>query len=248
MALSQDKSRLYTVLTYSLINESASIIAKDIHYSRYGTEACIHTPEGSFSIHIPLVGAFNLSNTLGSIAVWMAQGHSLQSISQMVCSLTAVPGRLQLVQKHPGSVAVYIDYAHTPDALEQVLLALRPLTKGRLICVMGCGGNRDQGKRALMGQVADALADVVIVTNDNPRDEDPLLIAHMILEGFKRSHDVYLTLDRDQAIGQAIALAEDRDIVIIAGKGHETGQVQAGKTSYFSDLACVEAVINAKGT
>lgn len=241
--LSQENRGRYGILTYSLEDSSASIVAKDIHYFRHGTQARVHTPAGYFDIDIPLVGAFNLSNTLGAIAVWYAQDYSLDLIIKMVRSLEAVPGRMQLVQSHSQSAAIYIDYAHTPDALEKVLLALRPLTDSRVICVMGCGGNRDQGKRILMGQVADSLADVVIITNDNPRDEDPMSIAKTILSGINRPDNVFLNLNRARAIEQAIALAEDRDIVLIAGKGHETEQIEAGKTTYFSDLACVEAYI-----
>lgn len=238
--LCQSKAKSIQTLTYSLHDSSADVFAFDTRWSKNRFQASIKTPYGGFDLVRPLVGEFNLSNILGTIAVWLAHGYSLEEITTMSRAVNAVPGRMQQVEGHPKGAGVYVDYAHTPDALEKALKALRPLTSGRLICVVGCGGNRDQGKRPLMGKVADKLADCTIITNDNPRDEDPEAIALDVQSGFSNKNKSMIELDRFNAIGQAIALAEYHDIVLIAGKGHETGQLQAGSVTYFCDVACVQ--------
>ena len=149
-----------------------------------------------------------------------------------MASLTGVHGRIECVARHPSGAPIYVDYAHKPGALEAVLTALRPHTQGRLFVVFGCGGDRDRGKRPQMGEIAERLADVVIVTDDNPRSEDPAAIRAAILAATRHAREIG---DRREAIRQAIGELQPRDLLVIAGKGHETGQTIAGITQPFDD-------------
>jgi UDP-N-acetylmuramoyl-L-alanyl-D-glutamate--2,6-diaminopimelate ligase len=197
-----------------------------------------------------LVGGYNASNLLLVMAGLRSLGFALADIAAVVPRLTPVPGRLQPVADGAADgPAVLVDYAHTPDALEQVLRALRPLADargGRLWCVFGCGGNRDATKRPLMGAIAERLADAVVLTSDNPRDEAPALILSQILAGMHgvARHDPPAVIeDRAQAIGHAIAQAEANDVVLIAGKGHEDTQEVAGVKRPFQDAAVARAAL-----
>jgi MurE/MurF fusion protein len=168
----------------------------------------------------------------------------LQDIAAVCPRLTPVPGRMQRVVNDDRGLQVIIDYAHTPDALEKVLLALQPFARerrGRLWCVFGCGGNRDASKRPLMGAIAERLADRVVLTSDNPRDEAPAYILSQILTGVIGHDDVRVIEDRRAAIEHAVASAGEHDVILIAGKGHETYQEIAGQNQTFSDL--VEAQV-----
>ncbi|MGD9550918.1 MAG: glutamate ligase domain-containing protein, partial [Burkholderiaceae bacterium] len=165
-------------------------------------------------------------------------------------ALPPVPGRMQQVPAEHGQPLVVVDYAHTPDALEQVLLALRPVAQargGQLWCVFGCGGERDAGKRPQMGAVAQHRADWVVVTSDNPRREDPAAIIHQILLGTIAGETVRAEPDRAAAIALALAEADAADVVLIAGKGHEDYQEIAGRRVPFSDLAQAQAALAARG-
>jgi UDP-N-acetylmuramoyl-L-alanyl-D-glutamate--2,6-diaminopimelate ligase len=185
------------------------------------------------SLRIPVLGRFNVSNALGVLGCLVANGISLEQGARLLAKLPPVPGRMQAVGEEP---LVVIDYAHTPDALENVLQALRPVATergGRLAVVFGAGGDRDPAKRPLMGAIAARLADRVLVTSDNPRSEDPLAIISQIGKGMAGKHAV--EVDRGRAIEKIISAADKRDVVLIAGKGHETYQEVAGKRSHFSD-------------
>ena len=153
--------------------------------------------------------------------------------------MTGAPGRLEKIATYHNA-PIFVDYAHKPDALEKVLLAARPLTHGRLILVFGCGGDRDQGKRPIMGEIAARLADIVIITDDNPRSEDPALIRKAILAAIPGASEIG---DRANAIAAAIALLQDGDALIIAGKGHETGQIIGTRTLPFSDHETIRALV-----
>ncbi len=155
-------------------------------------------------------------------------------------ALQGVPGRLQQIPGHPKGAAVYVDYAHKPGAIEAVLNALRPHTEGRLICLFGCGGNRDAGKRPIMGRIASGLADMVIVTDDNPRHEDPKLIRAAILEG---APDAEEFADRREAIHWAITQLKKGDVLVIAGKGHEQGQIIGDVVEPFDDVQVAKQAI-----
>jgi UDP-N-acetylmuramoyl-L-alanyl-D-glutamate--2,6-diaminopimelate ligase len=185
----------------------------------------------------PAPGRFNLSNALGVLGCLLAKGISHDTAAELIAGLPPVPGRMQSVTSDAGdSPLVVIDYAHTPDALDNVLRALRPVAAergGRLAVVFGAGGDRDPTKRAPMGAIAARLADRVMVTSDNPRGEDPLAIIAQIEKGIAGAHDAHP--DRARAIEQVILGANRADVVLIAGKGHENYQEVAGKRTHFSD-------------
>ena len=225
-------------------NRLHRIYAKDIALSGTGYNASfICDGLGSADLHIPLLGEFNLSNALAVWAVLLTQGISCKEAGKKVSQLTPVIGRMELIrlgksQKDEGLLAV-VDYAHTPDALEKTLQALRPIAEqrgGKVWCVFGCGGDRDTGKRALMGAVAERNADQVLITSDNPRSEDPQAIMQMIRTGMKAdSQNIQMIADRASAIMAAIRHADMHDIVLVAGKGHENTQEINGKKFDFSD-------------
>lgn len=193
----------------------------------------------------PLPGRFNVSNVLGAIAVARALGLEDATIAAVLPHAGRVPGRFEPVDEGQG-FAVLVDYAHTPDSLENVLRAARELTRGRVIVAFGAGGDRDRAKRPLMGAIAARLADEVVVTSDNPRSEDPEAIVAEILAGVERD-DVRVEVDRRRAIGDAIALARDGDVVLIAGKGHEQGQELAGGRKLpFDDVTVAREALRAR--
>ena len=210
----------------------------------------VTTPWGSAEVKSPVLGRFNGANLLATLAVLLASGVGLDDAARALARLQPVPGRMQTVGGGTRPLVV-VDYSHTPDALTKALLALRELTRNRasrarhpprIICVFGCGGERDRGKRPLMGHVAARLADWVIITNDNPRGEDPLAILDDILAGVES--DGQVELDRRRAITHAIDTARRHDIVLIAGKGHETYQETNGVRRPFSDVAVAQAAID----
>ncbi len=220
------------------------VYAKDICISGVGYDA-LFTWEGveANSLHIPLLGEFNLSNALAVWTVLITQGMTCDEASQRVSRLMPVLGRMELIRlsknhKSEGLLAV-VDYAHTPDALKKALRALRPLAEqrgGKIWCVFGCGGNRDAGKRHQMGVVAEQYADQILITSDNPRSEDPLVIMQMIRQGISfDAKNVQVIADRAAAIMAAVRNADIHDIVLVAGKGHETSQEINGKKYDFSD-------------
>ena len=197
----------------------------------------------SNSVHIPLLGEFNLSNALAVWTVLLTQGFSCDEASKRVSQLRPVLGRMELIQigkqsKSEGLLVV-VDYAHTPDALQKTLQALRPIAEqrsGKIWCVFGCGGDRDISKRSQMGAIAQKFADQIIITSDNPRSEEPQAIMEMILAGIdQKSSEVQMIVDRAAAIMSAVRHAASQDIVLVAGKGHETTQDINGKKFDFSD-------------
>jgi UDP-N-acetylmuramoyl-L-alanyl-D-glutamate--2,6-diaminopimelate ligase len=197
--------------------------------------------EGSFSqvVRSPSLGEYNVRNILGVLGALRALGVEFERACSAVAHCTAVPGRMESVEL-PGQPLVVVDYAHTPDALDKALEALRPLVfakGGKLWCVFGCGGNRDIGKRPLMAQAAKRAADRIIVTSDNPRHEDPQEIALQVMAGLEDEdrNQCLLELDRAKAIALAIQKADSRDVILIAGKGHEDYQELAGVRYPFSD-------------
>jgi UDP-N-acetylmuramoyl-L-alanyl-D-glutamate--2,6-diaminopimelate ligase len=194
-------------------------------------------------IETPLLGIFNVENVLGAVAGALLLDVDEAGIAEGIAAVTGVPGRFEGVDEGQ-EFAVVVDYAHTPDALATVLRAARPLARGRVIVVFGAGGDRDRDKRPLMGQVARELADVVLVTSDNPRSEDPLAIVEEILQG--AGTDVEVDPDRRSAIERAIAGATAEDVVVIAGKGHERGQEVAGVVHPFDDRDVVRAALRAR--
>lgn len=218
------------------LHAPADVTARNVAYHLSGTSFTLATPEGQAPLHLSLLGEHNVKNALAAAACAVALGLPLDAIVAGLSQAKPLPGRLEPVPLD-APFHVFVDYAHTPDALEKVLTTLRPLTPGRLIVVFGCGGDRDQGKRPLMGAVAARLADVPIVTSDNPRSEDPMAIIAQILEGAATvSNPRTLVLpDRRDAIDAALRLAEPGSVVVLAGKGHEQEQIFADRTVPFSD-------------
>ena len=211
----------------------ADIAAHGARFTLDGITAEVTTPEGSGSLSMSMVGSHNLENALAVIGAALALGLSLPAILSGLATLPCVPGRLERVPGGDG-VCVLVDYAHTPDALRRVLSTLRPVTPGRIHTVFGCGGDRDAGKRPLMGAAASTGSDTVTVTSDNPRCEDPLAIINDILPGISGTHTVQP--DRRAAINTAIAAARPGDVILIAGKGHETYQLIGTTSTPFSDV------------
>ena len=216
------------------IDHEATYRAIDVESGFSGSTFTALTPEGPVAMRTPLPGRFNVQNVLGAVAAVRALGVPLEEIAAALPRAGRVPGRFEPVDEGQP-FAVLVDYAHTPDSLENVLSAARPLTRGRLWCVFGCGGDRDRGKRPLMGEIAARLADRTIVTSDNPRSEDPEAIVREIVAG--AGDGVRAEVDRRLAIEQAIAEAQDGDVVVIAGKGHEQGQeYENGRKVPFDDV------------
>ncbi len=194
------------------------------------------------SVFFPVAGAFQADNLLAALGLAVACGEAASRMIEIVPHLVGVPGRIERVARHPNGAPIYVDYSHKPGALEAVLRALRPHARGRLVVVFGCGGDRDRGKRPLMGEVAARLADRAIVTDDNPRSEDPAVIRREILAGAPGAVEIG---DRRQAIRQAVAELAPDDLLVIAGKGHETGQTAGGVTLPFDDSAEARAAVEA---
>ncbi len=194
----------------------------------------------SYDIRLPLAGAFQADNALVAAGLCIAAGESPEAVLDALEHLQGAPGRLQHVGAGPRGGEAYVDYAHTPDGLETVLKALRPHTRGKLIAVFGAGGDRDRGKRPLMGGIAARLADVSIVTDDNPRSEAPAAIRAEILAAAPGAREIG---DRREAIRAGVALLEKGDVLVVAGKGHEQGQLVAGVTHPFDDVAETAAAL-----
>ena len=221
------------------IQGPARLQAKDIGLGDEGLSFTVLEAGHSLRMNTRLVGQYNVSNLLGVLAALRCLGLTLEQAVQACAHLEPVPGRMQQIVK-PDLPLVAVDYAHTPDALEKALRALQPAARqrqGKLWCVFGCGGDRDNSKRPLMGQAAQANADGVFVTSDNPRSEVPESIIDQILVGMQTGETLHVQADRAAAIAQAIARADARDVVLIAGKGHEDYQETKGVRHPFSDMA-----------
>jgi UDP-N-acetylmuramoyl-L-alanyl-D-glutamate--2,6-diaminopimelate ligase len=231
-------------ITVGIDAEDADYRAVDVATAMTGSRFVARTPEGRMPLVSPLPGRFNVLNVLCAVAAVHALGPSLDTIAAAVPEAGGVPGRFQPVDEGQG-FAVLVDYAHTPDSLENVLRAARDLARGRVWVVFGAGGDRDRGKRPQMGEIARRLADRAIVTSDNPRSEDPEAIVREILAG--AGDDVEWHVDRREAIGAAIAGAQPGDVVVIAGKGHEQGQEFAGGRKVpFDDVTVAREALAAR--
>lgn len=211
------------LLSYSLENPDASLYCREARFDDDGVRAVLITAQGERTLRSQLLGRFNLSNMLAAVATLLALDYSLDEILKVTPQLQGPVGRMQRLGGGKKPLVV-VDYAHTPDALEKVLEALRPHAHGQLLCLFGCGGDRDRGKRPLMAQVAEHLADRVLVTDDNPRTEDPQGIFADIRPGFAKPADVEFVAGRGAAIAQMIASAAADDVIVLAGKGHEDYQ------------------------
>jgi UDP-N-acetylmuramoyl-L-alanyl-D-glutamate--2,6-diaminopimelate ligase len=217
------------------VKTDAEVTAHDPEFSLAGMRFRLRTPAGERNFHSPLVGPPHIYNTLAAVASGLALGYSLEIITQALEKCTGAPGRFERVP-HEGDFAVVVDYAHSDDALLNVLRTARDVTKGRIITVFGCGGDRDGSKRAPMGEAAGSLSDVVILTSDNPRTEDPDRILADAEVGIQKTGKPYQKIaDRREAIHRAIAQAGTDDLVLIAGKGHEDYQIIGREVFHFDD-------------
>ncbi len=227
-------------------NSAAMVRATDEVLSATGAQFTLVTPAGSAYVALPLAGAFNVSNALVAAGCALSIGIPLETIVAGLESAPQVPGRLERVEAgQPFSVIV--DYAHTPDSLEKAILAVKAVTRGRVITVFGCGGDRDPEKRAVMGSIAAKYSDVSVVTSDNPRSEDPVGIILQIEDGMHDEVHIHeVEVDRRHAIRRAIELAEKDDAVLIAGKGHEDYQIFADRTIHFDDREVVREELAAR--
>jgi UDP-N-acetylmuramoyl-L-alanyl-D-glutamate--2,6-diaminopimelate ligase len=236
------------VLTYGFENQ-CEVTAINVSTDKTGLKALLRTPMGDVEIDSSLIGDVNLYNILAAASVAVALNIDLDRIAQGIRDLKNVPGRLETVENKLG-LTIVVDYAHTPDALIKAQNVLKPLTGGRLITVFGCGGDRDRGKRPEMGMAAGRLSDVVFITSDNPRTEEPGAIIEQIQEGIRetgmtmlewkdgqevKGPGYFIEADRHKAIEKAVSIADEKDILLIAGKGHEDYQIVGKEKRYFDD-------------
>ncbi len=226
------------ILTYA-IEGTADLKAQEIKLTPRGTEFILQYKGELFPVSIPLVGRFNVYNCLSAIGSALVYGSPLDKIIEKLSRCPSVPGRLEPVM-NVENLKIYVDFAHTSDALENVLECLNELKTGKIITIFGCGGDRDKSKRPLMAAVAEKLSDVCIVTSDNPRSEAPEGICKEIAAGFKHPERHIIEIDRRAAIKMGIEMASPDDIILIAGKGHELCQIFAHKTIEFNDRKVAE--------
>jgi UDP-N-acetylmuramoyl-L-alanyl-D-glutamate--2,6-diaminopimelate ligase len=233
-------------LTYG-VNSDAQVKPKHLDHRHNGLEGTIVTPAGKLQLSSLLVGRANLANILAATAASIAYGVPLEKIEKGIEDLKAVPGRFERIDEGQPFLVV-VDYAHTDDALRNVLSSARELTRNRLIVVFGCGGERDRVKRPLMGEAAGSLSDLAVLTSDNPRGEDPLLIMSDALVGLQKAGKPYWTeVDRETAIRKAVEEAREGDVVVLAGKGHETYQILKDRTIPLDDREVARKVLREMG-
>ncbi|HSF74147.1 MAG TPA: UDP-N-acetylmuramoyl-L-alanyl-D-glutamate--2,6-diaminopimelate ligase [Microcoleus sp.] len=224
------------VWSYSTSDKTADLYAFDLQYQPNGVKGMLHTPKGETAFSLPLVGQFNLSNMLAAVGAVLELGLDLSAIVEKLSQFSGVPGRMERVQISPEQdISVIVDYAHTPDSLENLLKASRPFIPGQMICVFGCGGDRDRTKRPIMGKIVAELADLAVVTSDNPRTENPDRILEDVLAGIPATVKPIVMCDRAAAIRTAIIDAKPGDGVLIAGKGHEDYQILGTEKVHFDD-------------
>lgn len=231
-----------TSLQQNNVAGTSAIHATDITQTDTGLTVQWETPWGRFETQLPVWGAFNVSNVAALIAVLGHLGHDLSSISTVLATLPAIPGRMQRYGGGTHPICV-VDYAHTPDALQNVLDAVKPHTSGKLICVFGCGGDRDRAKRAAMMRIAETTADQVILTDDNPRQESPEAIVADILSGATSPEAITVIHAREAAIQYALSGAGVGDVILVAGKGHETTQTYGQKKLPFNDGEVIQHLL-----
>lgn len=236
-------------LTFSASGNPADLVATNIVYSHNGVEFDLQYNGKTQRFSSALVGEFNVSNLLAVIGVLLINGIGLKDLKNVIAGLQPIHGRMEIVfcrQEAAGQPVVVVDYAHTPDALKQAIAAVRLHCEGALWCVFGCGGDRDQGKRALMGEVASQLADKLVLTNDNPRSEKSEDIFKAIEEGLEVGTDYIVEKDRKTAIYDAVQQADATDWVLVAGKGHEDYQEIKGVKHPFNDVKVAKKALKAR--
>jgi len=230
------------VFTYGT-NGSSELRGSVLQMDSLGMKIRLASPWGEGEIRTGLLGAFNISNLLAAAGTLALLGMPWNLVMHQLEMMRAVPGRMQCMGGDAAQPVVVVDYAHTPDALQQALTALRSHLHGRLVCVFGCGGDRDSGKRPMMAQIAESLSDRIVLTSDNPRGEDPASIIDDMLAGLENPGQARVIIDRAAAIRQAVLESNPGDIVLVAGRGHETWQEANGRRMPFSDEAVVHAAL-----
>lgn len=236
-AMAAARARAHPVLTVGKAGDTLTLLG--VVRQGFSQILTIRAEGRAFDVELPLVGDFMAGNALVAVGLAMAAGEATEPAIRALGRLVGVPGRLERVGSVNGALAV-VDFAHKPDALEAVLTTLRPYATGRLICVFGCGGDRDRGKRPVMGQIAADLADLAIVTDDNPRTEDPAAVRAEILAASPKLTEIG---GRAEAINAAVRMLAPGDVLVVAGKGHETGQIIGDRTYPFSDQDVVRTAI-----
>ncbi len=233
--------------SYSLTNSEADLYTSDLVYEAEGVKGVLHTPLGNMEFTSPLVGQFNLSNLLAGVGAVLSLGIDLDTIAHCLPHFKGVPGRMERVKVNDNQdITVIVDYAHTPDSLDNLLKASRPFIAGKMICVFGCGGDRDRTKRPIMGKIVAENADVVVVTSDNPRTENPQQILDDVLTGIPPHIKPIVQCDRSLAIQSAIETAQSGDGVLIAGKGHEDYQILGTEKIHFDDREEAQKALSQK--
>lgn len=235
------------IKTLSVGKNAKDIVLKTRTALPAGQEMEIEVLGKAYRVMLPLVGEFQILNVLSAMGIVIAGGVDPAQAVAAIPSLRGVPGRLQLVPGHPRGAAVYVDYAHKPAAVESVLTTLRPHTRGRLVCLLGCGGDRDPGKRPMMGRISSERADITVITDDNPRTENPAHIRAAMMDGIEHTDKAREIGDRRAAIRWAISELRDGDVLVIAGKGHEQGQIIGETAQPFDDVTeAVQAMAEIK--
>jgi UDP-N-acetylmuramoyl-L-alanyl-D-glutamate--2,6-diaminopimelate ligase len=223
-------------------SEACDFRATNLSHTLEGSAFTFHAEGQSIEMYVPLIGKYNLVNALAALSLAYLEGIDLETLKGALCTLAQIPGRMQRVDEIDKTV--FVDYAHKPEALEKVLVALAPFKKGKIITLFGCGGMRDQIKRPKMASIAERLSDQVIITSDNPRREDPVAILEEIASGFTKENYEVIE-DRREAIYRALEIASKDDIILIAGKGHEKMQYLETKSIPFDDVEVAKEFYNA---
>lgn len=232
------RARGLNVVTFGTMDADIALVSRTPRPD--GQDITLRVAGDDYTVRLPLVGEFQVMNALTALGLVMAGGLDAKMAVPLLEKLSGVPGRLQLVPGHKKGAAVYVDYAHKPAALESVLQALRPHTQGRLICLIGCGGDRDPGKRPMMGRIAATLADIAIITDDNPRTENPAAIRAAMMADAPGAQEIE---GRHEAIRHAVSLLQAGDVLVVAGKGHEQGQIVGDNVLPFDDVKEVQSAM-----
>ncbi|MBE6067860.1 MAG: UDP-N-acetylmuramoyl-L-alanyl-D-glutamate--2,6-diaminopimelate ligase [Clostridium lundense] len=236
------KEVLSNKITYSL-DKSANVSASDIVMHSRGAEFDMNYNNNKIHVEINIPGKYNIMNALGSASVCICEGIDIEVINKGLANMSGVPGRCELVTKdYDLGYDVIVDYAHTPDGLENILKTAKEFTSGRLISVFGCGGDRDKTKRPIMGKLGTELSDIAVITSDNPRSEEPIAIINDVVSGIEKDNYIVVENRRD-AIKEAMKIAKEGDVVVVAGKGHEDYQILKDKTIHFDEREIVKEII-----
>ena len=233
-------------VTFSAKSDECDYSAKNIRVSATGVKYELVSNDNIGRVDFAVPGEFSVYNSMGAAVCLVEMGYDFREVLEALSQCGGVPGRMELV-KTDTPYSVIIDYAHTPDGLENVLTSVREITDGRVICVFGCGGDRDKTKRPIMGEIGSRLADIAVITSDNPRSEDPQAIIDDIMVGVvKHGAKIIVEPDRTKAIAKALSAAKAGDVIVLAGKGHETYQILASGKIHYDEREIVAKILSEK--